>query len=97
MNVFNGIKLFNERSRMFRVPFAFMREELFLLAARFFAVKIVVAKGDEGRRNFAEANKPGKETLKIGLRVDGAERIDGVAGDKDVIWVLLSGAGENGF
>ena len=45
----------------------------------------------------AEADEPGEETLEVGLGIDGAERIDGIASDENVVWMLFFGACKDGF
>jgi len=52
------------------------------------AVGVVVAEANNGWRDLAEALKPGKEALTVGLGVDSIEIIDEVAWNEDVIWMF---------
>ena len=97
LDIFKGVKLADELCWIFGIPLAFVREELFLFATRFFAIEIVITESNESRGNLAEADEPGEETLEVGLGIDGAERIDGIASDENVVWMLFFGACKDGF
>jgi hypothetical protein len=97
LDVVEGVELFNKLGGVFWIPGALVREWFFLLVTRFFAVEIVITEGNQYRGDFAETNKPGEETLEVRLRIDGAERIDSITSDENVVWMLFLGVSKDGF
>lgn len=75
--------------RRFGAPVAFVRKSTSI--GRIFAIKIVIAEGDEDRCDGAKIDEPSGETFELALALDGVERIDEIASDKDVIGTLGGG------
>lgn len=83
VEVINGI---DEGNRRLWEPFMDIRTRIFVL--RVFAIKIVIAECDESWSNLAKARKPTREAFKIGDRIDAVKRINDIAGNKDIVWLL---------
>lgn len=96
MNVVEAVEFSDELGRVFGVPFAFVREGLFL-EIRLFAVIVVIAERDEHWSDLAETVKPGHQTFEVGLVFDVVETVDGVATDKNVIGMGFAGTFQDGI
>ncbi len=86
MNVGELINSRDELSGSFGTPVTLTRKSASI--GRIFAIKIVIAEGNESRRNRAKIGEPSGEAFELAWALDGVERIDEIAGDENIIWMF---------